>query len=104
TPALLTSTSSDPKAFFVSSNRRCTSFASATLPWDCDRLAALAGDLRDNALGSRLAGGVIHHDRRSGGCQALRDPRADSFRRPGHNRYLASQLTHLSSPITPSSI
>jgi len=25
---------------------------------DCDRLAALAGDVCDNALGSRLAGGV----------------------------------------------
>jgi len=100
----MTSTSSDPKAFFRLLEQTLHIFCLRHIAMDRDRLAALAGDLRDNALRSLIAGGVIHHDRRSGGCQALRDPRADSFRRPGHNRYLASQLTHLSSPITPSSI
>src|SRR5262249_46149172 len=59
-----------------------------------DRLAALAGDLRNDAIRALLAGGVIDHDRCPRGPQGLRDPCADSLRGPGDDGNLARKCIH----------
>src|SRR5712692_1506905 len=85
TPALFTSTSSDPNAFLVSSHVRRPGHVAL----DHDRPAALIDDLRDHAVRPGPAGGIVDHDRCPGLRQALRDSRADPLRRTRHDRYLS---------------
>ena len=74
---------------------------------DCDRLAALAGNLRDHAVRSLLAGGIVHCHCGAGSAQALRNRRADTLRGACHDSHLATQFAsfaHFDTPVVTSSI
>ena len=72
----------------------------ATFGLHGDGLAALAGDLGDDAVGPLLAGGVVDDHRGPFGRQVLRDRRADALGRPGDDRDLAREfLRHGSPPV-----
>ena len=64
-----------------------------------DGLAALAGDLGDDAVRAFLAGGVVHDDRRALGAQRPGDAGADALRCAGDDGDLTLQLAHVLAPV-----
>ncbi len=61
---------------------------------DSDRFAPFFGDMTDDVVGARLAGGVIDDDGGAFGGEMFRDRSADSLRRSSHNSNFPSQFAH----------
>src|SRR4029079_18228390 len=64
-----------------------------------DGLAALAGDVGDDAICALLAGGVIDDHRGARGGEPFGDSCAYAFRGAGHDCYLTRQLAHDDPPV-----
>ena len=92
--------SSRPNAFFVSAKRRLDVGLLGDVGLHGDGLAALAGDLGDDAVGPLLAGGVVDDDGGPLGGQVLGDGGADALGRPGDDRDFAREfLRHGIAPV-----
>ena len=62
---------------------------------DGNRFAALLGNLFHYALGSILAGSVVHHHGRPGRAQLLGYARANSLGSPGYDCHFSFKVAHL---------
>ena len=91
-PALLTRMSSVPNASFGLREEAADVGLLGDVGLDGDGLAALAGDLGDDAVGPLLAGGVVDDHRRPFGGEVLRDRRPDALGRAGDDGDLAREF------------
>src|SRR5437870_11071966 len=61
----------------------------------CNRLAPIAGNLGNDAVGTLFAGGVVDNNRCSLSRQVLGDGGTDPLRCAGHNSYFVLKFFHL---------